>query len=82
MAGSSCGSEDTTLGFANTTGSLGYRHGRRADPETDRSRGWRKDRLVRGMGYIATLTRPSGTLSHRMGEGRGEGGRVAHPAGH
>ena len=36
-------------------------------------------RLVRGVRYAGTLTRPSGTLSHRMGEGRGEGKRVAHP---
>ena len=39
----------------------------------------------RGMGHIATLTRPrgrGGTLSHRMGEGWGEGKRVAHPADH
>ena len=27
-----------------------------------------------------TLTRPPGTLSHPMGEGWGEGKRVAHPA--
>jgi len=32
------------------------------------------------MGHTETLTRPWGTLSHRMGEGRGEGTRVAHPA--
>ena len=32
------------------------------------------------MGSVATLTRPSGTLSHRMGEGWGEGKGVAPPA--
>ena len=34
------------------------------------------------MGCSATLIRPSGTLSHRMGEGRGEGGNSAGPADH
>jgi len=33
----------------------------------------------RWLGYTETLTRPSDTLSHRMGEGRGEGKAVAHP---
>ena len=33
-----------------------------------------------GIGYHITLTRPSGTLSHRMGEGWGEGKGAARPA--
>ena len=33
-----------------------------------------------GLGYTETLTRPAGTFSHPMGEGRGEGKTVAHPA--
>ena len=32
----------------------------------------------RGINDGATLTRPSGTLSHRMGEGRGEGASVVY----
>jgi hypothetical protein len=30
--------------------------------------------------YVPTLTRPSGTLSHPMGEGWGEGAGVLYPA--
>jgi hypothetical protein len=35
---------------------------------------------VAGIHGTVTLTRPSGTLSHRMGEGRGEGvlSRILH----
>jgi hypothetical protein len=46
---------------------------------------WRSDpgraySLLRKLSYTGTLTRPSGILSHPMGEGRGKGTTVTHPA--